>query len=217
MGAAECPPCETDLGGALSHVSPALTTLFTYLQTPPLGTGNPPLSLQAFTLPPQKWLWSQRSGQVHPCFLFCVGALDLFLAGSRGPQGLRGGEVACMQQHGVGPMASSQKGIFQSTFQPPAGPAGFGEGRLGHHQPPSSIWATNLQLQSQEAPERLCAPPRGGGEGQTGRLWGLCWAVLLRSPQRGLWSSVSREGSTREVPVEFLVISGSSGWREDAG
>lgn len=74
-----------------------------------------------------------------------------------------------MQQHGVGPMGASQKRIFQPTFQPSAGPAGFGEGGLGLLQPLSLNWATNLQLQNGEAPERLCGPVHGG-EGQPGRL-----------------------------------------------
>ncbi|XP_059001371.1 putative C-type lectin domain family 20 member A [Mustela lutreola] len=81
------------------------------------------------------------------------------LCGLFGP--VLGFRVTCMQQHGVGPMGASQKRIFQPTFQPSAGPAGFGEGGLGLLQPPSLNWATNLQLQNGEAPERLCGPVHG--------------------------------------------------------
>lgn len=78
MWAAERRPGEADRG-AVSRGRPALTALPPSLQTPPLGTGSPPLSLQPFTLPPQKRPWSQHSGQVHPCFLFSAGSLNLFL------------------------------------------------------------------------------------------------------------------------------------------
>lgn len=177
MGAAERPPRVRQTWGRSVPCQPCPHHSPSFLADPTIGhresaTPSSEVTVEP-TLRPSTSLFSVLCG--------CFGPVFGWVPGSPGPARWRGRlQAAQGRPHGILPEED-----FPAHPQPPAGPAGFGEGGLGHHQPPSLNWATNLQLQSQEAPERLCGPPHSD-EAQPGRLRGRRWAVLPRSHQRPL-------------------------------